>query len=119
MTAQNTSSIAGRYSLHTLNKGDGLSFRTLDEEREDEGSRWQTLIEALQDDGASAACTSCGRQYRFQSFQSSTTATKIGSPPENWYEDLDEMDKDAMPLRAEAQVRLARRPRFPSKWATY
>lgn len=111
-----SSSIAGRHSLRTMSKDDGLSFKTLDEEREQE-NRYQTLIEALQDDGPPPPCRSCSRQHKFQSFQSNTTATMIGSPPQNCQDGPFEMDQDTS--QPQRRILFTPRPPIPGKRATY
>lgn len=107
-------SSSDHHSLHTLSKDDGLSFRTLDEEQE-EGNRFQTLIEALQDDSALRSCPSCSRQYKFQSFQSTTTNTKIGSPLQRHLEGPFEMDT----MHPQQLTLFVTRPPIPGKRPTY
>ncbi|KAG8910607.1 hypothetical protein FRC00_007897 [Tulasnella sp. 408] len=112
-SARDSSSIADHHSLHTLSEDDGLSFRTLDEEREED--RFQTLMEALQDDSAQRRCPSCSRQNKFQSFQSTTTDTKIGSPPQHYLGGPFEMTTE----QPQQLTLFVTRPAIPGKRPTY
>ncbi|KAG8934413.1 hypothetical protein FRC01_003086 [Tulasnella sp. 417] len=111
-STHNSSSIADHHSSHSLSEDDGLSFRTSDEERGDV-NRFQTLMEALQDDHAQRLCPWCSRRSKFQSFQSNTT--KVGSPPQDYLDGPFGMEAE----HSRQLTFFVTRPPFPGKRPTY